>query len=72
MKKEEFKKGYNHNDWLLMIDNCVNFILVFGSIIDLSICACFGLKVASLTAFLMFMIAGLGKTAISIINFFHK
>lgn len=68
MKKEEL----NHKEWLLRIDNCVNFILVFGSIIDLSICACFGIKVASLTAFTMFMIAGLGKTAISIINFFHK
>jgi predicted membrane channel-forming protein YqfA (hemolysin III family) len=68
MKKEKL----NHKEWLLRIDNCVNCILVFGSIIDLSICASFGFKVASLTAFAMFMIAGLGKTAISIINFFHK
>lgn len=68
MKKEEL----NHKEWLLRIDNCVKFILVFGSIIDLSICASFGIKIASLTAFAMFMIAGLGKTAISIINFFHK
>ena len=72
MKKEKLKNGYNHNDWLLAIDNTINFLIVFGSIIDLSIWAVFGLKVASFIAFLMLMTVGLGKTIISIINFFHK
>ena len=72
MKKEKLKNGYNHNDWLLAIDNIINFLIVFGSIIDLSIWAVFGLKVASFIAFLMLMTVGFGKTIISIINFFHK
>lgn len=72
MKKEELRKGYNHNDWLLLVDNIINFLIVFGSIIDLSIWAIFGLKVASFIAFLILMAIGLGKNAISIINFFHK
>lgn len=72
MKKEELKKGYNHNDWLLLVDDIINFLIVFGSIIDLSIWAVFGLKVASFIAFLILMAIGLGKTTIGIINFFNK
>ena len=72
MKKEKFKKGYNHNDWLLAIDNTINFLIVFGSIIDLVIWACLGLKIACFIAFLMLMLIGLGKTIIGMINFFHK
>lgn len=72
MKKEELKKGYNHKDWLLLVDDIINFLIIFGSIIDLSIWAVFGLKVASFIAFLMLMVIGLGKTTIGIINFFHK
>lgn len=72
MKKNNLKKGYNHNEWLLLIDNTINFLIVFSSIIDLSIRAVFGLKMASFIAFLMLMAIGLGKTVISIINFFNK
>jgi hypothetical protein len=72
MKINNLKKGYNHNEWLLLIDNMINFLIVFSSIIDLSIWAVFGLKVASFIAFLMLMMIGLGKTTIGIINFFHK
>ena len=72
MRKEELKKGYNHNDWLLFIDDIINFLIIFGSIIDLSIWAVFGLKVASFIAFLMLMAIGLGKTIIGMINFLHK
>ena len=72
MKINNLKKSYNHNDWLLLVDNIINFLIVFGSIIDLVIWACFGLKIACFIAFLMLMIIGLGKTIISMINFFHK
>ena len=72
MKANNLKNGYNHNDWLLLVDDIINFLIVFGSIIDLSIWAVFGLKVASFIAFLMLMAIGLGKTIIGMINFFHK
>ena len=72
MKANNLKNGYNHNDWLLLVDDTINFLIVFGSIIDLSIWAVFGLKVASFIAFLMLMLIGLGKTIIGMINFFHK
>jgi hypothetical protein len=72
MKANNLKNGYNHNDWLLLIDDIINFLIVFSSIIDLSIWAVFGLKVASFIAFLMLMMIGLGKTIIGMINFFHK
>lgn len=72
MKTNNLKKGYNHNDWLLFVDYIINFLIVFSSIIDLSIWAVFGLKIASFIAFLMLMAIGFGKTIIGIINFFHK
>lgn len=72
MKINKLKNGYNHNDWLLFIDDIINFLIIFGSIIDLSIWAVFGLKMACFIAFLMLMAIGLGKTTIGIINFFHK
>ena len=72
MRANNLKKGYNHKDWLLLIDDAINFLIVFGSIIDLVIWACLGLKMACFIAFLMLMAIGLGKTTIGIINFFHK
>lgn len=72
MKTNNFKKGYNHNDWLLFVDDIINFLIIFGSIIDLVIWACLGLKIACFIAFLMLMTIGLGKTIIGMINFFNK
>ena len=72
MKINNLKKGYNHDDWLLLIDDVINFLIVFSSIIDLVIWACLGLKMACFIAFLMLMAIGLGKTIIGMINFFHK
>lgn len=72
MKINELKKGYNHNDWLLFVDDIINFLIVFGSIIDLVIWACLGLKIACFIAFLMLMTIGLCKTVIGMINFFNK
>ena len=72
MKANNLKKGYNHNEWLLFVDDVINFLIIFGSIIDLVIWACLGLKIASFIAFLMLMTIGLGKTIIGMINFFHK
>lgn len=72
MKTNNFKKEYNHNDWLLLIDDIINFLIIFGSIIDLVIWACLGLKMACFIAFLMLMSIGLGKTIIGMINFFNK
>ena len=72
MRANNLKNGYNHNDWLLLVDDIINFIIVFGSIIDLVIWACLGLKMACFIAFLMLMAIGLGKTIIGMINFFNK
>lgn len=72
MKVNNFKKNYNHNDWLLFIDDIINFLIVFSSVIDLVIWACLGLKMACIVAFSMLMLIGLGKTIIGMINFFNK
>lgn len=72
MKANNLKNGYNHNDWLLFVDDIINFLIIFGSIIDLVIWACLGLKIACFIAFLMLMLIGLGKTIIGMINFFNK
>lgn len=69
---KNLQKNYNHNDWLLFVDDIINFLIVFGSVIDLVVWALFGLKTACFIAFLMLMLIGLGKTIIGIINFFNK
>lgn len=69
---KNLQKNYNHKDWLLFIDDIINFLIVFGSIIDLTFWALLGINVASFVAFLMLMVIGAGKIIIGMINYFHK
>lgn len=70
MTNNIFSKSYNHNDWIDLCDKAVNFLVVFGTIINLIIFGFFGLGISSLTSFMTLMLIGGCRLAVSIIKFF--
>ena len=71
-KKNIYKKGYNHNEWINLCDAIINFLIVFGSIINLIIFAFLGFNIACYTAFFSYLIMGISKLAIVIIRYFRQ
>lgn len=65
-------KGYNHNDWINLCDNIVNFLIVFGTIINLIIFAIFGFTFSCFTSFVTLMVMGVCRLSVSLIKYFRE
>ena len=65
---KNFKRGYNHKEWIYFLNKIIDFLLMFGSIINLIVFAVCGLKIAGLTSFICFSVIGIAKTIVKIIK----
>ena len=69
---KNFKKGYNHREWIKLLDATNNFLTIFGAIIVLIIFAFFGLNTAEFISFFICLFVGTSKLAINIIKFINE
>ena len=67
-----FSKGYNHNDWISLCDNTINFLIVFGAIINLIIFGLFGFTFSCFTSFVTLMVMGVCRLSVSLIKYFRE
>ena len=70
-KNYNFKKGYNHEEWIELCDAIINFLMIFGAVINLIVFAFFGFNIAGLTSFFSYLLVGASKTSICLIRYFN-
>lgn len=68
---KNFKKGYNHKEWIELLNAIINFLMIFGAIINLIIFAFCGFNVAGITSFFSYLLVGASKLTINLISYFN-